>query len=518
MHHGDLRLGEHLRPSQLLALAHAPTVLTLPAHVRTRLQACRTALLHTAATRPVYGVNTGFGALCQVPIPAQEQRTLQVNLLRSHAAGVGPVLDARTTRACLIVRAHALALGPSGVSPELIEAVLALVAHDLLPVVPSRGSVGASGDLAPLAHLALPLIGEGWVQRAGQTVPAADALAGAGLVPFALGPKEGLSLINGTQVTTTLGTLALWDSFELLVAANVVGALTLDASLGSLVAFDPRIAGAKPHAGLAHAAATIRALAEGSPLQRTHADCGEVQDAYSLRCMPQVHGAAHDALRYAASVLEIELNSASDNPLVFAGEGVADHVLSGGNFHAASPALVLDHVSAALTMVATMSERRVDRLMNSKTSRGLPPFLADRPGLESGFMMWHVTAAALASECKTLAVPACIDTIPTSAGQEDHVSMGPGAAHKLAAIVANVQRMLAIEAMVATRALQLRNAATTPRLARVAEAIRDVVGPLDGDRERARDVAELAHAVGTGTLREAAGLSHPWMGDEAQSG
>ncbi|HEY8378848.1 MAG TPA: histidine ammonia-lyase, partial [Nannocystis sp.] len=372
----------------------------------------------------IYGVNTGFGALSDARIAPDELGVLQQNLLRSHAAGVGPPFPPEVVRALLLLRAHTLALGASGVSPAVPQFLLEMLARGVLPVVPSQGSVGASGDLAPLAHLALVVIGEGAAWFEGQELPGAEALARAGLAPLSLDPKEGLSLINGTQVTTAVGALALCDAAELVAAADIVGSLSLDALLGTITATDPRIHAGKPHPGQRASAAAIRALLLDSPLRESHRGCGEVQDAYALRCMPQVHGAARDALAHVARVVTIELNSFTDNPLVLARDDGGFDVLSGGNFHAGTVALPLDHMSAALTTLATISERRTDRLLNPATSRGLPAFLAARPGVESGLMMAHVTASALASECKALSFPACVDTIPTSAGKEDHVSMG----------------------------------------------------------------------------------------------
>ncbi|MCA9686487.1 MAG: histidine ammonia-lyase, partial [Myxococcales bacterium] len=402
----------------------------------------------------IYGVNTGFGALSETRISADKLGDLQRNLLRSHAVGVGPVFAEDVVRALLMLRAHTLALGASGVRPVVARRLLDLLNAGIIPLVPRQGSVGASGDLAPLAHLALAVIGEGEVFYDGERRSAASALAKAGIEPLELGPKEGLSLINGTQVTTAVTALAIHDAGELMEAADILGALSLDAMLGTVSICDPRIHAGKPHPGQLAAAAAIRELLADSPLNASHVACGLVQDAYSLRCMPQVHGAARAALRYVAEAVEIELNSFTDNPLVLMrdqpdSEDPGFDVLSGGNFHAGTVALPADHATAALTTLATISERRLDRFCNPASSRGLPAFLSDDPGLESGFMMAQVTAAALASECKTLSMPACVDTIPTSAGKEDHVSMGPIAARKLGAVVANLARVLAIEAATA---------------------------------------------------------------------
>ncbi len=460
----------------------------------------------------IYGVNTGFGALSETRIATDKLGDLQRNLLRSHAVGVGPALTDDIVRALLLLRAHTLALGASGVRPIVPRRLLELLAANLLPVVPCQGSVGASGDLAPLAHLALPVIGEGYVHQAGQRVPAAIALAEAGLTPLTLEPKEGLSLINGTQVTTAITALAIHDAGELVLAADILGALSLDGMLGTKRICDPRIHAGKPHPGQRKSAETIALLIDGSALNRSHANCGQVQDAYSLRCMPQVHGAARTALHYVAHAVAIELDSFTDNPLVLLADPNDDHprgfdVLSGGNFHAGSVALPADHACAALTTLATISERRIDRFCTPEASRGLPAFLTNDPGLESGFMMAQVTAAALASECKGLSMPACVDTIPTSAGKEDHVSMGPIAARKLAAVVRNLARVLAIEAAAAARAIDLREQPSSARLMLVHAKIREYVAPFTGDRSMSDELEALAEAIVRGELREAAGLA-----------
>lgn len=461
-----------------------------------------------AAGETIYGVNTGFGALSETRIPSAKLGELQRNLLRSHAVGVGPALAEDVIRALLLLRAHTLALGASGVRPVVPQRLLDLLRLGIVPQVPSQGSVGASGDLAPLAHLALPVIGEGEVWLRGEQMPAARALSACGLEPLELGPKEGLSLINGTQVTTAITALAIRDAEELATAADVIGAMSLDAMLGTAKTCDPRIHAGKPHPGQRRSAEAIAWLIEGSALNRSHANCGQVQDAYSLRCMPQVHGAARSAFAYVAAAVEIELNSFTDNPLVLlrdpANPEAGFDVLSGGNFHAGSVALPADHACAALTTLATISERRTDRLCTAEHSRGLPAFLSNDPGLESGFMMAHVTAAALASESKTLSFPASVDSIPTSAGKEDHVSMGPIAARKLGAVVANVARVLAIEAAAAARGLDLREHQTSPALARVHAKIREYVAPFAGDRSLSAELEALAGAIIRGELREAA--------------
>lgn len=465
-----------------------------------------------AAGRTIYGVNTGFGALSETRVPDDQLSTLQRNLLRSHAVGVGPTFPPQVVRALLLLRAHTLALGASGVSPAVPLKLLEFLAAGIVPAVPCQGSVGASGDLAPLAHLALPLIGEGEVLADGGTEPAAAAIARAGIEPLDLAPKEGLSLINGTQVTTALAALAVHDAAELLASADVIGALSLDACLATTSICDPRIHAGKPHPGQRRTAQVVAALVEGSELNRSHANCGRVQDAYSLRCMPQVHGAARQAIEYVANSVSIELNSFTDNPLVLAREDGGFDVISGGNFHAGTVALPADHATAALTTLCTISERRLDRFLNPETSRGLPAFLAQDPGLESGFMMAQVTAAALASESKSLSFPACVDSIPTSAGKEDHVSMGPIAARKLRQVVDNLSLVLAIEASVAARAIDLRDQPTSARLQRVHAAIREHVAPNDTDRSLTRELESLARAIKAGALRVAADVEPEWAG------
>lgn len=500
-------IGRRIELGEVGRIARGQARVALDPDARARLAATRRELERgIAAGRTMYGVNTGFGALSDTHIPADKLEQLQRNLLRSHAVGVGEPLPPDVVRALLALRAHTLALGHSGVTPGLVEVLIAMLEAGVVPVVPRQGSVGASGDLAPLAHLALPLIGEGRAWVGGERLPGDEALARVGLAPYALGAKEGLALINGTQVTSTIGALAAIAAGELVGTADAIGALSLDASLGTLTAFDPRIHAGKPHPGQQRTADHVRALVDGSPMNASHAECGQVQDAYAYRCMPQVHGAVRAALRYAAAALEIEINSLTDNPLVLPDGAGGYDVVSGGNFHAATVAVPIDHLAAAMTTLATISERRLERFMNVTTSRGLPAFLADDPGLESGFMMAQVTASALASECKALSFPASVDSIPTSAGKEDHVSMGPIAALKLRRVVDNVARCLAIEAAVAARAVDLRGIATSERLAKVHAAVRRHVAPWTGDRSLGDELEALAEAMVRGEIRTAAGL------------
>jgi histidine ammonia-lyase len=449
----------------------------------------------------VYGVTTGFGSFAEVRIPDDRLRELQVNLVRSHAAGVGSPLEAAETRALMLLRANVLAKGFSGVRLETLERLVAVLNRGLLPVVPSQGSVGASGDLAPLAHLALVLIGEGECVVEGRRRSAAEALASVGLEPLVLEPKEGLALVNGTQLVTALAGLALCDAERLVRAADVIGALSLDALQGTDVAFDPRIHAARPHPGQAAVARNLRRLLSGSALRESHRDCGRVQDAYSLRCMPQVHGAVRDTLAHAARVVAVEMNAATDNPMVFAETG---EILSGGNFHGQPVALAADLVAIVAAELGTISERRTERLVNPALS-GLPAFLAREGGLHSGLMLAQVTAAALASESKTLAHPASVDSIPTSAGKEDHVSMGPTAAWKAARVVQNAARVLAIELLAACEAIEFhRPTRSSAPLEAVHALVRRQVSSHGSDRALSPEIEALAALVRSGAVAAAA--------------
>lgn len=440
----------------------------------------------------VYGITTGFGVFSEVAIPPDKVRELQRNLILSHCAGVGPPYPVEVCRAMMILRANALAKGFSGIRPEIVELLVRLHREDIVPVVPSQGSVGASGDLAPLAHLAGLLLGEGMVWRRGVRMSAAEALEGAGITPVALEAKEGLALINGTQAITAVGGLALLKAQMLLDLADAFAAMSLDALLGTDAAFDPRIHAARPHDGQRIVAARLIGFLEGSHLRESHRNCGKVQDAYSLRCVPQVHGAVRDAVGFAARTMEIEINSATDNPLIFADEG---DVISGGNFHGAPVALACDIAAIALCDLASISERRVERLVNPQLS-GLPAFLVREGGLHSGFMIAQVTAAALVSECKALSHPASVDSIPTSANKEDHVSMGPIAAMKLARIADNVAAVLAIEAFCAAQAIEFhRPLRSSAVLESVVEAIRTRVPFWEADRYLHDDLSAMIEMV-----------------------
>ena len=444
----------------------------------------------------VYGVTTGFGKLSEVAIPPARLAELQVNLVRSHAAGVGALLPEREVRGMMLLRANVIAKGYSGARPELVDLLCAMLEARLYPPVPEQGSVGASGDLAPLAHLALALIGEGTLVRGETSGDARAMLAGAELEPLTLGPKEGITLINGTQAHTAIAALALHDATTLWRTAHVAGAASLEALLGTPVAFDARIQEARGQLGQMESAALLRELLEGSEIRESHREGDRrVQDAYALRCMPQVHGPALDAIRFAEGVVGRELNAATDNPLVF-DDGT---MLSGGNFHGQSVAMALDVLAIALTNLAAIAERRIDRLVHPDLNQGLPPFLTHDAGVNSGFMMAQVTAASLASECKVLSHPASVDTIPTDGSKEDVVPMAMGAAWKLRRIVHNVQHVLAIELMCAAQGLDFRAPLRPGRgVARAHAAVREIVARLHDDRVLSGDIAALSKAVAAG--------------------
>ncbi len=440
--------------------------------------------------RAVYGITTGFGKFKDVYIKPEDSRQLQENLIVSHAAGVGPNFARAICRAMMLLRANALAKGFSGVRLELIETLLDCLNKGVHPCIPEQGSLGASGDLAPLAHLALVLIGRGQAEFEGQTVSGGEALAKAGIKPITLEAKEGLALLNGTQAMAALGCLTIVEADYLAKVADIVGCMSLEAQLGSATAFSAQIQEVRPHAGQISSAKNLRLLMQGSELAASHVDCPMVQDAYSLRCMPQVHGASRDAFSHAAHVFGIEINSATDNPLVF-----ADGILSGGNFHGQPLALVSDYLTIALCELANISERRVERLVNPALSNGLPAFLTEFGGLNSGYMVAQYTAASLVSENKALAHPASVDSIPTSANQEDHVSMGTIAARKARQVLNNVYKVLAIELLCAAQGLDLRlksinggNTLPGPAIAAAHKLVRSQIRHLDQDRELYADI------------------------------
>ena len=453
-----------------------------------------------------YAITTGVGKLSDVRIAGDQIRELQVNLIRSHAVGVGEPLAVADTRAMMLLRANSLAKGNSGVRDATVDTICEMLNRGVTPFVPSQGSVGASGDLAPLAHLALALIGEGeCFDDKGERVASTDALKNAQIKPVVLEAKEAVSLINGTQAMLAVGTLMQLAAETLVDSADVIGAMSCDALKGTDVAYDERIQKARPHPGQIKTAANLRRLLEGSEIRESHRDCGRVQDAYSLRCMPQVHGAVRDTLAHCRAVFEREMNSAVDNPLVFvknpkAVDGDGD-VLSGGNFHGEPIAFALDFLAIALSALAGISERRLERLVNPALSEGLPPFLAPGAGLNSGFMMPQVTAAALASENKVLAHPASVDSITTSGNKEDYVSMGMTAANKLKRVVENTRNTLAIEAMAAAQAIDFLAPLKPSRpLQRAHAAIRSVCAVMQKDRVMYQDFARISGLIAGGKL------------------
>ena len=475
-----------------------------------------------AENRVSYAITTGVGKLADVRIAGDQIRELQVNLVRSHAAGIGEPLSVAETRAMMLLRANSLSKGHSGVRGAVIDTICEMLNRGVTPMVPSQGSVGASGDLAPLAHLALALIGEGecFTEKA-MRVPAAEAMRSAQIKPLVLEAKEAVSLINGTQAMLAVGILALLAAEILADTADVIGALSLDALRGTDVAFDERIHQARPHPGQLRTAANLRKMLEGSPLRASHRDCDRVQDAYSLRCMPQVHGAVRDTLAHCREVMEIEVNSAVDNPLVFlksahvgadapvrpaerSSATLDADVISGGNFHGQPLAFVLDFLGIALSALAGISERRLERLVNPALNEGLPPFLAPGAGLNSGFMMAQVAAASLVSENKVLAHPASVDSITTSGNKEDYVSMGMTAALKLKRIVENSRNAMAIEAMAAAQALDFLAPLKTSKRGQIAHAaIRSVCATMERDRVMYQDFARIAELIASGKVAEA---------------
>ena len=496
--------GGSLTIDELVAIADAGATVGLTPAAARRVDASRAVVdRHASGDAPVYGINTGFGALAETAIPRDALGRLQLNLLRSHAAGVGDPLPVRAVRASMALRANVLAKGFSGIRRDTLERLMALLNRGVHPRVPSRGSVGASGDLAPLAHIALVLVGEGeaTIGDAPEVLSGRAALDAAGIAPIVLEAKEGLALINGTQPSTAIAALAADGAARLARAADIAAALSIDAMRGSMDPFDSRIHAARPHQGQGTSAANILRLLTGSAINKSHEHCGRVQDAYSLRCAAQVHGAARDALRFARETLTIEANAATDNPMVFPEEGEDEAaIVSGGNFHGAPVAIAADLITIALAHLATISERRVDRLVNPALS-GLPAFLTPNSGLQSGYMIAQVTAAALTSEIKTLAHPASVDTIPTSANREDHVSMSMGAALKAARALEHAIDVVAIEILCACQGIDLLAPLTTsPALRQVHAHVRTVVATLTDDRPPAPDIAAIARLIAGDSL------------------
>ena len=493
--------GATLGLDDLRRLAEGAAAALAPEALR-RIEPSRALIERTLrAGAPVYGVNTGFGALKSVRIDDADVERLQLNLLRSHAAGAGPELEAPAVRLILALRAHSLALGASGVRAELLQHLVGMLERDLLPVVPSRGSLGASGDLIPLAHLALAVVGEGEIRREGKVGPAAAHYREAGLAPISLAAKEGLSLINGTQAATAVGVLAVLESREILRAAHAACALSIEAFRGSARPFDPRVHRLRPHRGQGESAAAVAALLHGSPIVASHATCGRVQDPYSFRCAPQVLGASIDALKTAEETLLVEANSVTDNPLCFPESG---EVLSAGNFHGQPVAQALDFLAIGMAEVGSIAERRTYLLLDAEKS-GLPPFLSPQAGLGSGLMIVQYLQASLVAENRMLAQPASIDSVPTSAGQEDHVSMAMHAAVKALALVRNVRRIVAAELLCAAQGIEsVRPLRSSAALEALHAGIRERVRPLEEDRRQDGDLAVLDAWIAEGGAGDAA--------------
>jgi histidine ammonia-lyase len=494
--------GQKLSLELVAGVASGNTHVSLSSQAHERVAESRRVVEKIIAEgRIVYGVNTGFGRLSDVHVPPTDLRQLQLNLVRSTACGVGPPLSEAEARAMLLLRANVLARGYSGARPIVIDTLIAMLERGVCPVIPEKGSVGASGDLAPLAHLALTAIGEGEAFYRGERMPGAEALRRAEIQPLQLEAKEGLALLNGTQAMSAVGGLALHRAERLALIADVSGAMTLEALRGTPVPFDQRLHEVRPHAGQIEVAAHLREILRDSQIRESHLQNDpRVQDAYSLRCMPQVHGAVRDALRHARDVVETETGSVTDNPIVFAG---TDEVLSGGNFHGAPIAMVLDYAAIALTDLASISERRTERLVNPDLNEGLPPFLTTHAGTSSGYMIAQVTAVGLLNEMKILAHPASVDNLPTSGGKEDHVSMGMTAATKLRRIVENAEYAIAIELLAAAEGLEYRAPLLPGRGVRSAyEVVRRHVPRLTEDRALSGDIEEIAQAIRDGELDE----------------
>jgi histidine ammonia-lyase len=490
--------GRDLTIEKLASYEQSRPQLTLAEDARQRVQASRDIVVAAVRdARVSYGITTGFGAFANRQIPEGKVKELQLNLVRSHSCGVGEPLPDPIVRRILLLKANSLAAGFSGVRPLVIEALIALLNKGVLPVIPSRGSVGASGDLAPLAHLALALIGEGEACLDGQRLSGTEVLKAAGIGPLELEAKEGLALLNGTQLSTALAVEGLLRAQNLLESAIVIGALTVDALAGSYTPFDSRIHAARGLPGQNQVAECFRRLLTDSEIKRSHENCDRVQDPYAVRCMPQVYGAVADTLSHARRVLQAECNGVSDNPLIF-----GEEILSGGNFHAAPLGFVSDFLGIAVAELASMSERRTD-LLDRRVNPALNMFLTSEPGVESGFMLAHVTAAALTSENKTLAHPASVDSIPTSAGQEDHVSMAPWAGLKLLRICDNTAIVLGIELLAATRAIDcMRPLRSTPALEALHAAVRQRVPFNPKDHRLDGDITTLTAMVTSGELRK----------------
>jgi histidine ammonia-lyase len=497
---GAVTLGAgRLAIADVVAVARDRAAVVLDAAAALRLKKGRQTLEEMArGEQPIYGVTTGVGKLKDTVIPLEDRRQLQENLVLSHAAGVGPALEPVEARSVLFLLVASLARGHSGVRPSLVEHLVECLNRGVLPVIPERGSVGASGDLAPLAHVAAYLIGHGEATVDGVRLPAREALRRAGLEPLTLEMKEGLAVLNGTHVMAGLGVLLVEEAERLARLADVTGGMSLEALMGTNAAFDWRIHALRPHPGQIEVATNLRALTHGSAIIASHRDCARVQDAYSLRCMPQVHGAAREAIRFARDIVTREINSVTDNPLLFPDDGM---VLSAGNFHGQPLALALDTLAVGLTQLAGIAERRIDRLVNPLTNEGLPAFLSPRGGLHSGYMIAQYVAAGLVSECKSSCHPASVDSIPTSGSQEDYNSMGAGAALKARQITRHLRQVLAIELLTAAQALDLRLPLIPGAGSRAAhDVLRTRVPSLDTDRFLSADLATALAVVEDGAL------------------
>ena len=495
----EIRIGESpLTLATLRAAWRGPVSVTISDSATTKIERSARKIAEVLESGDsVYGVNTGFGLLANVRVSDDELVQLQENLIRSHAVGIGDCLPDEIVRLVLLMKIAALAEGFSGVRPELLDALCCLVNNGIYPAIPKQGSVGASGDLAPLAHMSTALLGEGDVSVDGKIVPASEALANAGLQPLRFAPKEGLALLNGTQVSTAIALAAVFRTENLISAAITAGAMSADAIKGSDTPFDARIHDIRGHKGQRDVAALLRTLLEGSDIRASHIDCDRVQDPYSIRCQPQVTGACLDVLRHVGHLLEIEANAVTDNPLVF-----DDGVLSGGNFHAEPVAFAADYLALSIAEIGALSERRIALLVDPHMS-GLPAFLVRESGLNSGFMMVQIIAAALASESKVLAHPASVDSIPTSANQEDHVSMATFAANRLHQMIDNVDRIVAIELLSAAQGIDFHHPSRSSRILERAHAdIRQLSPPFDQDRSLKPDVESVADLIASGRFYE----------------
>jgi len=502
--------GLSLTVEQVYKVAHAKVGdahLTIAESSLKKMHLSRDFVFHVVKVgKPVYGINTGFGALSSKHIPESDLALLQVNLIRSHCTGVGRPFSKEIARAIMLLRANCLISGHSGVNPDAVKLLLAFLNHHITPIVPEKGSVGASGDLAPLSHIALALIGEGEVMFNGKIVSAHFAIDQIGMQPLVLGPKDGLALINGTACMAALLSLAVYEAKILMKSADICATLTLDAVKGTSKAYDPLITSLKPHPGQIESVENLNRLLKNSPLANSHPDCGKVQDPYSLRCVPQVHGACRQTLRHAEEVINIELNAVTDNPLIFVEEGKLDTgvVISGGNFHGEALALAADYLAMGLAEICNISERRIEKMMNPTFSE-LPAFLTENSGLNSGLMIAHVTAAALVSENKYLCHPASVDSVPTSTDKEDHVSMGVTAGRKLHEVLFNLKSVLAIELLCNTQALEFqRPLLSSAPLENVYNLIRKHVAPIKVDRVFSTDLNKIIDLIGRAEILNAA--------------